>query len=78
MGPILIVASGLNRVNEKIIKQYIGEKLEKADADFALVNTGFAIGGIPPIGCKNAIATYMDEDLIQYEEIWAVANSLLL
>ena len=69
------MASGLNRVNEKTIKQYLGEKLEKADGDFALVNTGFAIGGIPPIRYKNAIATYIDEDLMQYEEIWAAAGT---
>lgn len=73
--PILIVASGTNRINEKAIKEHIGEKLEKADADFVLENTGFAIGGIPPIGHKNPIATFIDEDLMQYEEIWAAAGT---
>lgn len=73
--PILIVASGTNRVNEKAIKAYIGEKLEKADADFVLEHTGFAIGGIPPIGHKNSITTLIDEDLLQYEEIWAAAGT---
>ena len=53
--PILIIASGTNRVNEKTVKEHIGEKLSKADADFVLENTGFAIGGIPPIGHKNPI-----------------------
>lgn len=73
--PILIVASGTNRVNEKAIKEYIGEKLEKADADFVLENTGYAIGGIPPVGHKNPITTFIDEDLMQYEEIWAAAGT---
>ncbi|WML34153.1 YbaK/EbsC family protein [Clostridium sp. OS1-26] len=73
--PLLIIASGTNRVNEKVIKQYIGEKLEKADADFVLEHTGFAIGGIPPIGHKNSITTLIDEDLMQYEEIWAAAGT---
>jgi Cys-tRNA(Pro) deacylase len=73
--PILIVASGTNRINEKAIKQYVGEKLEKADADFVLEHTGFAIGGIPPIGHKNSITTFIDEDLMQYEEIWAAAGT---
>jgi len=73
--PILIVASGTNRVNEKVIKEYLGEKLEKADADFVLVHTGFAIGGIPPIGHKTSITTLIDEDLMQYEEIWAAAGT---
>jgi Cys-tRNA(Pro) deacylase len=73
--PLLIIASGTNRVNEKVIKQYIGEKLEKADADFVLEHTGFVIGGIPPIGHKNSITTLIDEDLMQYEEIWAAAGT---
>lgn len=73
--PLLIIASGTNRVNEKVIKQYIGEKLEKADADFVLEHTGFVIGGIPPIGHKNSITTLIDEDLMQYEEIWAASGT---
>jgi prolyl-tRNA editing enzyme YbaK/EbsC (Cys-tRNA(Pro) deacylase) len=73
--PILIIASGINRINEKAIKEYIGEKLGKADADFVLEHTGFAIGGIPPIGHKNPINTFIDEDLMQYEEIWAAAGT---
>lgn len=73
--PLLIIASGTNRVNEKVIKQYIGETLEKADADFVLDHTGFVIGGIPPIGHKNPIQTLIDEDLMQYEEIWAAAGT---
>lgn len=73
--PILIVASGTNRVNEKAIKQYIGEKLEKADANFVLEHTGFVIGGIPPIGHKKPITTFIDEDLMQYDEIWAAAGT---
>jgi len=73
--PILIIASGANRVNEKVIKEHIGEKLEKADAYFVLEHTGFAIGGIPPIGHRNPITTLIDEDLLQYEEIWAAAGT---
>ncbi len=73
--PILVIASGTNRVNEKAVKDHIGEKLQKADADFVLEHTGFAIGGIPPIGHKNAITTLIDEDLMQYEEIWAAAGT---
>ncbi|KNF07649.1 YbaK/aminoacyl-tRNA ligase-associated domain-containing protein [Gottschalkia purinilytica] len=73
--PILIVASGTNRVNEKTVKNHIGEKLEKADADFVLEHTGFVIGGIPPIGHKTPVTTIIDEDLMQYEEIWAAAGT---
>lgn len=73
--PILIVASGSNRVNEKAVKAHLGEKLEKADADFVLEHTGFVIGGIPPIAHKEPITTVIDEDLLQYDEIWAAAGT---
>jgi len=73
--PILVIASGANRVNEKAVKEYIGEKLEKADAEFVLENTGFVIGGVPPVGHKTPITTFIDEDLMQYDEIWAAAGT---
>jgi len=73
--PILIIASGTNRVNEKLVKEYTGEKLEKADAEFVLENTGFVIGGIPPVGHTKPIDTFIDEDLMQYSEIWAAAGT---
>lgn len=73
--PILIIASGSNRVNEKAIKAHLGEKLEKADADFVLEHTGYAIGGIPPIAHKEPITTLIDEDILQYDTIWAAAGT---
>lgn len=73
--PVLVIASGTNRVNEKTIKAYLGEKLEKADADFVLEHTGYVIGGIPPVGHHSLIKTFIDEDLLQYEEIWAAAGT---
>lgn len=73
--PILVLASGVNRVNEKIIEGLIKDKLEKADADFTPEVTGFAIGGIPPIGHKQLIETFIDEDLFQFEDLWAAAGT---
>ena len=73
--PILVLASGVNRVNEKIIEALCGEKIEKADAEFVREVTGFAIGGIPPIGHVQAIKTFIDEDLFAYEELWAAAGT---
>jgi len=73
--PILIIASGANRVNEKAVGRLIGEKLARADADFVQKQTGYAIGGIPPVGHVAPIATYIDEDLLQYDEIWAAAGT---
>ena len=48
--PLLLLVSGANRVNEKGVAVTIGEQLTRPDADFARVVTGFAIGGIPPLG----------------------------
>lgn len=74
--PVLILASGPNRVNEKRIESLLGEQIIKADADFTREVTGFAIGGIPPIGHKQRIEfTFIDEDLLKFEEIWAAAGT---
>ena len=74
--PVLVLASGINRINEKSIKDFVGEKISKADADFTREITGFAIGGIPPIAHRTKIEkAYIDEDLKQYESIWAAAGT---
>ncbi|MEZ4737683.1 MAG: YbaK/EbsC family protein [Caldilineaceae bacterium] len=71
---ILVIASGANRVHEKRVGKQLGEKLEKADAEFVREQTGFAIGGIPPLGHARPLTTLIDEDLLQFEEIWAAAG----
>lgn len=74
--PVLILASGPNRVNEKTIEAQVGEKITKADANFTREITGFAIGGIPPIGHKNKIDfIFIDEDLLQFDSVWAAAGT---
>ena len=73
--PILVATSGANRVNEKIIANLISEPLAKADAEFVREKTGFAIGGIPPVGHVQQIRIFIDEDLLQYNEIWAAAGT---
>lgn len=73
--PILVLCSGGNRVNEKTIGTYVQEKIEKADADFTRSVTGFAIGGIPPLGHTEQIPTFIDEDLLKFQEIWAAAGT---
>lgn len=73
--PILVLTSGANRVDEKRIKDYAGEKIERADANFVREVTGYAIGGVPPIGHANPMETYLDEDLLQYDLIWAAAGT---
>lgn len=72
--PLLVIASGVNRVDENLMAQWIGETLAKADADFVREHTGFVIGGVPPIGHRERIQTVIDEDLFRYELIWAAAG----
>ncbi len=73
--PVLVEASGVNRVNERRVSEVIGEPIEKADADFVRQHTGFTVGGVPPVGHAEHIETFIDEDLLQYEEIWAAAGN---
>ena len=73
--PILVLTSGSNRVDEKRIKAYAGEKIGRADADFVREVTGYAIGGVPPIAHTQQMETYLDEDLLQYDVIWAAAGT---
>lgn len=73
--PILITASGTNRVNEKRVREIIGEKIARADAEFVHEVTGYPIGGIPPLAHKQIIETIIDQDLMPYDEIWAAAGT---
>ncbi len=73
--PILVLTSGANRVDEKRISEYAGESIRRADADFVRAVTGFAIGGVPPIGHNQKMETYLDEDFLQYQVIWAAAGT---
>ncbi|MBS0634252.1 MAG: YbaK/EbsC family protein [Verrucomicrobia bacterium] len=74
--PVLILVSGKNRVDEKAIELVIGEKIEKADAAFTREITGFAIGGIPPVGHSQKIEhVFIDQDLFCYETVWAAAGT---
>lgn len=72
---VLVVASGVNRISEKQIAALVGERIEKADADFVRAATGFAIGGIPPAGHLSPLPTIIDEDLLKLDVIWAAAGS---
>jgi prolyl-tRNA editing enzyme YbaK/EbsC (Cys-tRNA(Pro) deacylase) len=73
--PILVLTSGANRVDEKRISGYAGEPIGRADADFVRAVTGFAIGGVPPLGHLQKMETYIDEDFLQYQTIWAAAGT---
>ena len=73
--PILVMASGANRVDEAKLAALLGEGVGKADADFVRAETSFAIGGVSPVGHGIRIRTFIDEDLMALDEIWAAAGS---
>ncbi len=73
--PILVLTSGVNRVDETRISAYAEEPIGRADPEFVRTVTGFAIGGVPPIAHNQPMETYLDEDLMQYETVWAAAGT---
>ena len=72
---VLVVASGVNRVDEKKVAALIGERIGRADADFVREATGFSIGGVPPVGHAIAPIVLIDETLMEFEAIWAAAGT---
>ena len=73
--PVLVVASGVNRVDETKVAEAVGEGIARADAEFVREATGFAIGGVPPVGHKTPPAVLIDESLMAFPEIWAAAGT---
>jgi prolyl-tRNA editing enzyme YbaK/EbsC (Cys-tRNA(Pro) deacylase) len=71
----LIVASGVDRVDEKKAALAVGEPITRADADFVREATGFAIGGVPPVAHKTKPVVLIEESLMQFDEIWAAAGT---
>lgn len=72
--PILILASGDNRVDEAKLEALAGEPIERAEAKFVKARTGFSIGGVPPLAHTERITTFVDEDLFRHGEVWAAAG----
>lgn len=73
--PILVIASGVNRVDERRIGVLLSEPIERPDADFVRQRTGFTIGGVPPVGHSEPLETFIDEELMGYSEIWTAAGN---
>ena len=73
--PLLVIASGANRVDERKLAALTGKKVERADPDFVRQHTGFAIGGVPPLGHPQPITAYVDAFLLKFDEVWAAAGS---
>ena len=73
--PVLVIASGSNRVDVNKIKKSTGLKLGRADGKYVKEKVGYAIGGVPPVGHNESLKTILDPDLKKYEEIWAAAGT---
>jgi prolyl-tRNA editing enzyme YbaK/EbsC (Cys-tRNA(Pro) deacylase) len=72
---VLVLASGVNRVDEKRVAALLGTPIQRPDADHVRRVTGFAIGGVPPLGHLTPLPTLLDEDLWRYGELWAAAGT---
>jgi prolyl-tRNA editing enzyme YbaK/EbsC (Cys-tRNA(Pro) deacylase) len=73
--PLLALVSGQNRASEARLAEHWGEPVGRADADFVRTHTGFAIGGVPPVGHPERLDVLLDRDLLGHEVIWAAAGS---
>ena len=73
--PYLMLVSGSNRLNEKDVGAALGERLARPDAAYVREVTGFAIGGIPPLGHATPMQVFIDEDLLAFDMVWAAAGT---
>lgn len=73
--PVLALVSGSNRLALSRLGALVGPDVRKADAETVRRETGYAIGGVPPVGFPATIPTYLDRDLLQYETVWAAAGT---
>lgn len=72
--PVMVVASGVNRVDERKLGLLAGGKVRRADADTVKRATGYAIGGVPPLGHDTSLPIWVDEDLLRHGLIYAAAG----
>ena len=72
---VLVLASGSNRVDEAAVAALLGEPIGKAEPEFVRARTGFVIGGVSPVGHLEPIPTFIDEDLLTYDNLWAAAGT---
>jgi prolyl-tRNA editing enzyme YbaK/EbsC (Cys-tRNA(Pro) deacylase) len=73
--PVLVLVSGANRVDTDKLGAVAGAPIRRAEADSVRTATGFAIGGVPPIGHSTALPAFLDGDLLRYERVWAAAGT---
>jgi Cys-tRNA(Pro) deacylase len=73
--PVLALVSGTNRLDTKALGALAGGRIERADADLVRSATGYAIGGIPPLGHATTLPTWIDRDLLAFDVVWAAAGT---
>ena len=73
--PILALVSGSNRLDTDRLGQALGKTIARADAATVRAATGFAIGGVPPLGHATALQVLIDRDLLQFDRVWAAAGT---
>ncbi len=73
-GAILVMSSGARRVDTARLAALVGEPIARADADFVREKTGFAIGGVAPVGHAGETLRFVEASLAAYAEIWAAAG----
>jgi prolyl-tRNA editing enzyme YbaK/EbsC (Cys-tRNA(Pro) deacylase) len=73
--PYLMLVSGSNRLNEQAVEAALGESLTRPDAAYVREVTGYAIGGIPPLGHASPMQVFIDEDLLRFDVVWAAAGT---
>ena len=74
--PLLVMASGGHRVDTAKVAAVVGaDRVERATPEFVREHTGFAIGGVAPLGHPAPLKTYIDAALLQYDQIWAAAGT---
>jgi Cys-tRNA(Pro) deacylase len=71
---VLVLASGANRVDERRLAELVGARVRRADPEAVKRVTGYAIGGVPPVGHAQALPVFVDEDLLGYPELYAAAG----
>ncbi|WP_299605896.1 YbaK/EbsC family protein [uncultured Tateyamaria sp.] len=72
---VLFITAGGNTVDATKAAVVAGEALGKADAALIRAQTGFAIGGVSPVGHLNPIRTYLDPRLVDFDVVWAAAGT---
>ena len=73
--PLLVLVSGANQVDPAVMAGHTGEALTRMEARTVREVTGFAIGGVAPIGSITPLHTFMDADLLNHATVWAAAGA---